>query len=324
MKEILDKYQLQIAALILIGFLAVVAFLIFGPKSSPPGLGRINRPNIAFGSQIPTRDIAINFVTERKFPNKAFVYKINRPKNSAEEAAALAKKFGFSGKPDSTEPFLWKSGQRQVSIQSDLSQINYQDLGVKPVAGGLDELGLKNTAKKFLADKGLSLASFVINEKARYFGTSAAHLEEVDNFEQASFVGINFDFKVDGLYVFSDSPFRLLATVILNKEGQIFKASYYQLRLGEKAEYPVKNREDTAGVLASQGRLIDIDPEGEKLIQSDLITRLIVEDAFLAYFLDNDSGYIQPIFIFRGRGLLEDYATDAVIYAPALEDRWLK
>jgi hypothetical protein len=324
MNKLLLKYKNQVSVAIAVVFVIFAGYLVFGPKPQQPSFGKIYRPSGYLESRITTDQVNVNFVTKREVPKKALVYKMSKKRVSEATLAKLAAKFGFSGKAKSKKPYVWKTKKKEIVISKDLLKIDFKNSGVRGVKKGLSETALIEKAKKFLKSRGLLKEDLIASSEVVYLASSKINLGRVETFKKAGFVQISFDRKIGDLFVFEKSPQSSAATVILNKKGQVSKMFYTGFKIASQAEYPIKNRNEAAEAIKSDGFLVDINRELEEPIDPQQFDELVIEDYFLAYLQEDVTNVVQPIYVLRGRGLVGDYVTDVVIYVPALEGLWLK
>ncbi len=76
--ETIRKYKLIIFPVVLILAVGFIIFNLFGPKGKTPDFGQIQAPQITSHAQLGTKDLKIGFVTKRKLPSEAKVFKIKK------------------------------------------------------------------------------------------------------------------------------------------------------------------------------------------------------------------------------------------------------
>ena len=325
--ERLAKHKLKIFALILALITGYIAYDFLGPEKKAPAFGPIERPNLGESVGLGTKQIKVKLASKRKIPKTALVYKLMISQPSNEEIAKLASSFGFQSEPISEEPFHWKDNKRELIVSADLTDITFKDAGIGVADSNLDEKSLVATTKKFLSEKGLLDKSLVTDKRLKYLIANQTTTSYVKNFEQADFVKLSFDRKLGEWYVFGSSPTSSAATVLLNKAGQVRRLIYSRVDTGAGEPYPLRSVGEAADRLAAEGFLIEKDlgrTIESTFLSSKAFTKLTIEDVFLAYFGDDSGLFIQPIYIFRGRGAAGLYEDDVTIYVPAVEDKWLK
>lgn len=327
--EILRKNKLTIYIAILIIVLGIVAFDLFGPKARSPEFGPIRSPSIISQTGLTAKSIEISFATERDLPKESTVFKIKENPISDKEVDVLANSFGFTKKHRQGKKPTWQQGGKKLIISKKPFSITFNNFNASTKGGKLSANQLISIAKDFLSSKKLLKTDLLVDENNLIFltGDARSHLVVTEALEKANLVKIPFNVKKGTLYFYWQSPFDTGASVTLSRSGQVIKMVYQYPEIGKEATYPIKNLGGAKDRIKISGRLVYPDSSDTKLpiVRSNLlISDLLIEDYFLAYFVDYSSGFIQPIYVFRGRGFIGNYVNDVVIFVPALEDRWLK
>ena len=324
MSETLEKYKVQIVISIVIVSLVVSGYFIFGPKPPEASFGQIDRPTIDNGFRVATNELQTNLVTDRQIPNKAQVFKIKKKKLSNTETISLAKKFGFTSKPKSKNPYIWREGKKELTVNNNSYEIDYRNNTIKGTDRGLNEKQLVEKARKFLNDKGLLKKDLIANNNLTFLTQLGFQLSVVNEFNKANFVRADFDKRIGDLYVYNNGHLSVSASVTLNKKGQVSKLIYSYFEEGEKSQYSLRTKEEAFEAAERQGIFVNTNQEGEIPIQFRRFENILIEDSFLAYLYEPSKNFIQPIYILRGKGNIGDYSTDVIIQVPALEAVWLK
>ena len=185
----------------------------------------------------------------------------------------------------------------------------------------------ENLARAFLL-KNNRLTDELSNSdyKVNFMKTGGFETFQVNNFEDADILSIEFYPKVNNYLIVGNTPFSSLMEVLLNKKGIIKKvsdatANYDQ---SEARTLPIVSFEKAWQMLTEQKGIITALSVQETTYnpQPARVQQVIVNTASLAYFQEqNLPASLQPIWVFTGDTVIDGATYSKVaIYLPAIEE----
>jgi len=325
------KLIILISAALLLVLIGAAAFFLTRVLNKVDTLfGIIDRPKITSMTSLSPKKISIEFISSREKLKTIKVYGVSKRTISKKEAIKTALAIGFKTNPEGKSIVTWKEGKRILRINLESGRLDYQNQSIKPVKGSFSKEKLAQIAEKFLNQKGLSTKGLNADTKhALLFEVRGTTLYATNNTSNPVYVDIGFNRKLGDYTLFYQNPTETSASVMLNKNGQVFKAVYHIITTNKvnTGIYPVTNVNNISPRKIKAHGILVHPQSGNDIFDPNLIRAIIVEDYFLGYLDDQKSRYLQPIYVLRGVGEIGKTTIETVgitIYFPALEETWLK
>lgn len=163
--------------------------------------------------------------------------------------------------------------------------------------------------------------------KAAFFRAAGPKYKEVKTPLEADLIQISIFPNLSNLPLLGNSPEETLLFLSLEKTGVIRKTQIKlkEIDLSHSSAYPLKNINEALNeVSQGEGKIVSL-PFGRYQQVSPLPPQSInLSSIYLAYYLSEESRYLQPIFVFSGTAQLEGgQAAPVTLYLPAIASEWL-
>ncbi len=254
-------------------------------------------------------------------------------------AKTVAEKFGFSELPTVSEkdahgaPFyLWQKENKVFSVGGSFPAVsfnNYDFLNFVSTPSDFNEDLLTSKAREQLQK--LSLTNVDLDSLVfRYFKTSITdqlsqeiELMEVENKNEASYVGLGLTYKLGDYQVISNAPFNLPIFLIFDLQGNLFELTAYLFTPSQtSANITVSafnqsiKQINQKGVVFYAGSKKD---SNQKDIPVYKLKTIDLSSVSIVYYLPIDfTKTISPYYIFKSTGLDQESKTvvDVVVMLP--------
>lgn len=280
---------------------------------------------------------AFIFLNEPTLPNQAKVYKVTTYTINEEQALLVANSFSFNTNPQRVEAqndssLLWKTqdnGQELfVSLMTGYIQYsnNYRqgkpDIDSAPLATISSSSQALTLAQTYLRQKNLLHPDLFSDQKKVQLYTGDNEVSQTQDIASDTLFRVSFERKLDGLPVYTQYGNTTIVDIWLDAFKTIKKLNYqYPLLFSNSQTYQLidyaqakNNLISGNGIIVNQGNVEKFStniPETPKTVTITNVT--------LAYLDDKTSGFILPIFVFKGKA--KNDATeekDIIIYLPAI------
>ena len=327
---------------IIIVLLIVISLKIIKPKEviKPPAVPeQISSPVINLPPQVdstPLRNITFNLGTPN-LPHEAPVYKISGSAINQQQAGSIANTFSITTSPRITRganghtTLIWqnKNIKKTLTITLETGQIEYihtaqyakPDIGSAPLPTITEPVQAANAAQDFLKDHTLNRHDIFV-ENAQFI-KGGEEIEYTDNLAEARSIKVNYGRKIQNTPVYYQFGNTSPISVWVDKLRTPIKISYQYSGIAKDSSrnFTLVNLEDAKTKLINgEGEIVNFTPgiddpkNNKKLISANLTS---VE---FAYFDDGSTGYLQPIFVFKGEATYENVGEqDIVVYLPAIK-----
>jgi hypothetical protein len=143
-----------------------------------------------------------------------------------------------------------------------------------------------------------------------------------NDFSKASYFLIIFQAKLDGVAVYRNFVNTSQATVLVNKYKTVTQVTYQYSDTSNftPRNFPLITFDDAKSkILQSEGTIVNFTPGQNDPKNNATMDSAILNSVEMVYFDDRKSGYIQPIFLFRGEATYPDSSKQPIIiYLPAV------
>lgn len=253
------------------------------------------------------------------------------------EMRSFAEKLGFSGEPKGEQDiisgpiYIWSNNKYLLSIYPQIIRIEYElDLisNPPPQLGVLPEPTVAKE-KLFALFRQLEIPTEGVSfeQKERYYSVNDLGFYVVSK-DKASILELNFNPIFNQTPIVTNSPEAQSITATFNKGGNIvgFKFQVPIALLAAGHPYLLKNLDDIKNSTYTEGKILQatLDYQGTTLEDVNLIS-INISKINLAYFLDDKTDIIQPIYIMHG--LAQDSRNEShkiQIYLPAIKSEYFK
>jgi hypothetical protein len=272
------------------------------------------------------RDISFEF-PDQTFPKVVKIYKAIPGAIDPLGAQKMAQALIFNNAPDKritkTDTILtWKDGQRRLNVHLESGNIEYFNPQGLPVGPGTAPVRVYSPQEVMIAaqdfirvfspySEGLSPSVQDIS----YYMSGPGAIEEVENFTDGDTFDVPFVQIINNLPIYSQFGSGARARVWFRQDAGVIKVTMRTnealaaegerqiLTLGEAK----RKIEDGEGVIVLYGGKY----HGQALPPP---TKTVFTHVKLAYFKDNITGFLYPIFIFSGTAAVEDKEERIVVY----------
>lgn len=267
--------------------------------------------------------------------NKAEVFKITSRKLKPEEANTLAKRLGFAGKAkilpsENGTLFNWLVGSKELYVGLDSGEVSYKDNSLiinfanNKNRQGLSKDQLVEKARNIISDYSIEDESIALNEpKVVYLRIVPGSMEthDAETTEGAGdLISMNFQRKIGNFRVVTPTKDDEIE-VMLTRYGDLNFLSYSNLKLeSREATYPLLSRKDVVKKV-NDGKAVLTrfqDPEKATL---NVAESVLVNNGELAFYNDQETEYLQPIFVFDSFVVRGFSSAKAWVYLPAISDK---
>jgi hypothetical protein len=329
-----------VGKIILLAVVIIIAVIIgFGffsssdKKEANPVFGKLPQMDVTGEANLKGIKILTDFKSKEEIPPLAQVYKVEKRFFGQVEYTKVAKRLGFTQKPQKlktngkTVALLWKTKTKSLTVSTKNGFIEYTNKNVK-LAAGKDFPKSAKIAKKvsqFLKKTGLPSSDLKVDvENPIYYVGSGAEFRPTTEEKKAKYVEIGYNRKLSGYPTLFDESSRPPASFLVSRSGVVSKFFYQYAQLASpQALYPLR---DVGSITPRQIQELGflVYPDSRGFFDPELIKQITVEDYALVYLDDQKSGYILPVYVLRGVGKTGTETLDVVIYFPAISSEWSK
>jgi len=295
------------------------------PQAIPSPQITLSSPKIT-GVTLP-RNSTVS-IRDFSFPSNLKIFQGQAGMISSDQAMEIAREFGFSGSPRSSEDIFlgnfhtWATEKHSLSIALDANKIDY---GLDLFQSNPGKLPSPETTKTSLEDllSRLNLEpSFEPRWQREEYLIEGYNLPFAPNPERADFIKIGFNPAIGQNQLVGLDPGEPLVSLVLDKGGEIIRFQYqvYFSGFEDQETYDLKTKEEVESILLSEGRIVYFGTFQES-VRPPEITQAEFNQIALAYYQSPDKNPIlQPIYILSGQGTLESGETTEIIaYLPAIK-----
>lgn len=290
----------------------------------PPGINKTQLKNLTFNLGNPS------------LPQKANVYKIYSYQIDSTLAQTIADTFNFKIPPKTSRisnkltVLNWsiKDSHESLSITIDYGDVQYQktptyvkpDVGVAPLPVITNSQQAAKIAQNFLQTHNLFTNDLLV-ENIKFL-QGVYEPEQVDSIDKADFIQVNFKRQLAGLPVYYQYANLTTTSVIIDKQKSVTKVSYQYHPIQQDAarEFSLISLEQAKQKLTNgEGMIVNFIPGEDDAKSSHEFLSAELTGVEVSYLDDASSGYLQPIYIFKGKGNYKDIAPqDIFIYVLAI------
>jgi len=338
MKKFFKNYWLII-------FLALIASLLIGIFFIKKDEGPWVNPNLEKLLPLPypkfkeyQLKIPLNFNDLLKnFPELAqgeFVYEIENPFFTEQEAIEIAKNFGFKNDPelknyDNKIYYEWNDPQKDFIINLTEGKINFtnKNPNLDTSLISLPDISKIDSAiKSILAEKELlpnEEINLLINDKS-YLKLFGYEYGTTNDPKEAFAIQVKLQYKLKKIRFLEND-----VIILVGDKNEILKLDYQSIfkKIKILDSYPLKNKEEIIEKLKTLNSInyFKIINDYELLGEPQNIKSVDLDKIELVYLkTDTPQSYLQPLFFISGQAVLNDGRVAEVgVYLPAIKDQYL-
>jgi hypothetical protein len=343
MRKILAIIKSNFVFIILSFLLVLILFFIFKNKNQeqktelpPLEKEEINQKEInsIVNTSILERDFEI-------FPEKANVYKTKESTISQTKASSFAEELGFNQAPFISQDvefgliYTWTVLEKNLNIYPQkgyflytVDLLNFPDLNIgnlnpiNDVEQSADDFVFSKIVKDSQTLKPTKKESFYIKKSGPLF------LEATQ--EQAEFIQVNYDFKIETLRIVKEDPKKHALSLIIGPQNRIFKIEYFSPPedISIIESYPLKSKKEVLEEITTRPKISLLEIEEKPMtIPSDLenILAISYQKIELVYLQNPKNNYLYPLFLITGEAKLKTGENaKTYLYLSAIKEEFLK
>ncbi len=341
LRERLSKNRKKIGLIFLILLLVVIGTIYYLPslkKEETPGGVSQEIPAFSFAGDVWSIQDSVNLsqLPSQTLPQTALLYEILESQDSisGDEALAIAARFGFNEEPvnRTTLPeggtmFVFAKDEENLAISSQPREIRYTFKNLVAKTSGIsgtfpDQVAAEEKVKTYLQEKNLSTGALVFYS-ARYFTYGAGEvIAQTTSPDTANALEISFTQSVAEIPVLGKTLAEPLVRATLNRAGEIISLSYKfpDQTFQAQQELSLLGFSEATAQMKAGGLVVYIFPTSasrDQFSQTENLTTFTPKSVRFVYY-PLSSGFLYPVFLFEGEGVMGGLSVSAVVILPAL------
>lgn len=290
----------------------------------PPGVGTKPLKNITFDLE------------STKLPNEALVYKIGSPVISQQQAQVIANNFSMKTASKTTKSAngsssIWnnQANNETLIITLNSGHIQYSkkafyarpDIGSGPIPQITDTKQAAALAVNFLNKHNLGHPDITVRN-IELLNEVVEGYQPARDLTETSLLQVNFGRKINEVPIYYQFANSFPITVTTDKFQTVTKMTYqYSTVINSPKSFPLLSIEEAKEkLLRGEGTIVNFTPgEPDPKSSAELLSATI-SSAELVYLDDGKSGFLQPILLFKGKGVFENSVEqEIIVYLPAVK-----
>lgn len=313
--QIFTKVFWVLPFLLAASLLIILIFFQVSPKKTPPP--KIAAPEITPPAQI-TSSFDLTGIENIPSPPKLPVYQIFSPEDLTQQAPNIAEKLNFNQTPENITDIDLGPGLSYSKNNTVLNvyrqAITYSGSSQTKETARLSVDDLKARAQQFLANLGQN-TTFENTDPIYIRITEHDHIT-VGNPQQATYVKFSFNQKIENYPIVSSNIKNEISLDFFGNVLQFTQRSSPKTTVLDS--YPVLSFDQAKNALfANKGVLLFINQPSDIFVKKLLLK---INKAYIAYYQDDASNTLLPVWIFGGENQSDNYIIPATYAVFAIKN----
>jgi len=248
------------------------------------------------------------------FPQTVPSVVYTNPASSQSQAVRIAGVLGLGGQPVEIKGnrgvlYTWNENGQTLTLGGDPTELSYTFYQPSQTTMGTRAINADTTTTQFVGRVGISVPNLTLTKiKTTLYEPTPSGPRVTTNTQTATTLGAEFQYKIDGLLVYTRYPTTSAVSVQIDGEGVLerFNGLWYAgIQKTESVTPVIAYNEAVRKLLGGEGTLLAFnsdEPQATDIPEKISVQTSSIVRAELAYYYTPGTRLLAPVFVFYGRG----------------------